>query len=158
MESKLSLQEFRLRLKNNIVIGSPKLKLSPLAAFTFFDGISKPFYGLFDDKGFRLTMNSSTSPTYLILKGKYKIANEKVQISYVIEPHPKFHLTWVKYFPVIILVLLNLLLFFAKGVTIEPFIVMNLSIVFLVFYSRWNSKRKRKNIEKKFIEIFDIIE
>lgn len=157
MESKLSLSEFRLKLKDNTEIGSPKLKLSPFGAFfTIFDGSSKPFYGLFDDKDFRLTKNYTFSPTFFIIKGRYKIRKKILTINYNIEASPKFYLTWIKWFPIIAGVPMNLL-FLSDNVPKEVFIAMNTFLVFIIFYSRWDLKRKRKNIERKFIEIFEII-
>lgn len=158
MESKLSLQEFRLRLKNNTEIGSPKLKLSPFGVFfNLFSGQSKPFYGLFDDKSFHLTMNYTTSPTFFIIKGQYKITNRTFIISYTIEPSPKLYLVWIKFFPIIALVLINISFFFSE-VQKELFILPNIALIFMFFFSRWNLKQKRKNIEKKFVEIFEILQ
>jgi len=156
MESKLSLPEFRARLRDNTEIGSPKLKLSPFGLFAGFGG-SNPFYGLFDDQSFRLTLNSSVNPTFFIIKGKYKITNEKLLINYDIEPSTKFYLAWVKFFPISVLILVNLLFVSSKNINIEAVFVFNIVLIFFIFYSRWNLKYKRKNIEQKFIEIFEII-
>ncbi|MDR7370412.1 hypothetical protein [Flavobacterium aquidurense] len=159
MESKLSLSEFRTRLNNNTQIGSPKLRLSPFGAFfSIFDGTSKLFYGLFDDKSFRLTMNSTMSPTFFIIKGKYKITNRRLIINYNIEPSPKFFLAWIKSVPIFGGIVMNLLLIFSENAPMGVFIVVNVFIVFMIFYSRWHTNHKRKNIEKKFIEIFEIVE
>lgn len=156
MQSKLSLSEFRTRLKNNTEIGPPRLKLGPFSIFTIFDGHSKPFYGLFDDKNFRLTINSMRSPSFFIIAGKYDRTDDTVQISYIVEPYPKFYLTWIKYFPIFIFILINLLLIFSENVPKEIFIPVNIFLLFAVFYPRWDFKRKRKNIEQKFIKIFEI--
>jgi hypothetical protein len=156
MQSKLSLSEFRTRLKTNTQIGSPRLKLSPFSIFTIFDGHSKLFYGLFDDKGFRLTMNSTMSPTYFIIKGRYKIIKNILTVNYEIEPHPKFYLAWMKYLPIIIFISINVLLLSSGKTPKEAFIPINIFFLFMVFFSRWHVKQKRKNIEQKFIEIFEI--
>lgn len=156
MESKLSLSEFRARLKNNTEIGSPKLKLSPFGVFiNLFSGKSKPFYGLFDDKSFRLTVNYTTMPTFFIIKGRYKITNKTLIINYDIEPSPKFYLVWIKFFPIIALVLINIS-FFLSNIQREAIILPNIAILFILFYSRWHAKDKRENIEQKFIKIFEI--
>jgi len=158
MESKLSISEFRTRLKNNTEIGSPTLKLSPFGVFfNLFSGNSKPFYGLFDDKSFRLTMNSTISPTFFIIKGRYKITNETIVVNYDIEPYPKFYLVGIKFFPIIALVVINLSFFFSE-VQKEVFILPNIALVCMLFFSRWDIKCKRKDIEKRFIQIFEIIE
>ena len=157
MESKLSLSQFRERLKNNTEIGSPKLKLSPFGVlFSLFSGKSKSFYGLFDDKSFRLTMNYTTSPTFFIIKGQYKIINKTLIINYNIESSPRFYLVWIKFFPIIALILINILFFFSE-VQKEGFILPNVALLFMLFFFRWDIKQKRKNIENKFIEIFEII-
>ncbi len=157
MQSELSLSEFRARLQNNTQIGSPKLKLSPFSIFTI-NGTSKLFYGLFDDKSFRLTMNSTMSPTFFIIKGRYKITNRKLDVNYNIEASPKFYLVWIKFFPIAVFVLINLLFLLSKNVAIEGVIVFNIILIFFIFYSRWRTKHKRKKIEQKFIEIFEITE
>jgi hypothetical protein len=158
MQSKLSLSEFRTGLQNNTQIGSPKLKLSTFAILTVFDGTSKPFYGLFDDKSFHLTANSITSPTPFIIKGKYKNINNILKVDYVVEPNSKFQQIWAKYSPIILILIINIFfLFFARGLRRASTIV-NLFLLFMAFYSRWNEERKRKKLEKKFIEIFKVIE
>lgn len=70
MESNLSLSDFRARLQNNIEIGSLKVNLRRFRLFPIFGGV-KPFYGLFDDNSFRLTINSSKSPTIFIVRGNF---------------------------------------------------------------------------------------
>ncbi|TPG45109.1 hypothetical protein [Flavobacterium pectinovorum] len=158
MESKLSLSEFRTRLVNNTQIGSPKLKLSPFSIFTIFNGTSKPFYGLFDDKSFRLTLNSTINPTFFIIKGRYKIQNRALVVNYNIEPCPKFYLTWIKWIPIFVGGAMNLLLFFSKETPKEVYMLVNIVIALMIFFSRWDTKEKRKNIEENFIKIFEIME
>ncbi|WP_264537253.1 hypothetical protein [Flavobacterium sp. N1736] len=156
MQSKLSLSEFRARLQSNTQIGSPKLKLRTFAILTVFDGSSKTFYGLFDDKSFHLTINSVRSQTPFIIKGKYKNVNNTLKVEYVIEPNSKFQQIWAKYSPIILIVAINIFfLFFARGLRRASTIV-NLFLLFMAFYSRWNEERKRKKLEQKFIRIFEI--
>lgn len=156
MQSKLSLSEFRARLQNNTQIGSPKLKLSTFAILTVFDGTSKPFYGVFDDKSFDLTINSIQSPTPYIIKGKYKNINNTLKVDYVVEPNSKFQEIWARFFPVVVIIAINIFfLFFARGLRRASTIV-NLFLLFMAFYSRWNEERKRQKLEKKFLRIFEI--
>ncbi|KUJ60881.1 hypothetical protein AR687_15865 [Flavobacteriaceae bacterium CRH] len=156
MESKLSLSEFRARLQNNTEIGSLKVNLSLFRLFPKFGGM-KPFYGLFDDKSFRLTINSTTSPTYFIVKGSYKNVNNVLKINYTVEPNSKAQLIWVYYSPIILIVAINLFfLIFAKGLRRASTIV-NLFLLFMAFYSRWKEERKRKKLEQKFVRIFEIV-
>jgi hypothetical protein len=156
MESKLSLSEFRARLQNNTEIGSLKVNLSLFRLFPKFGGM-KPFYGLFDDKSFRLTINSTTSPTYFIVKGNYKNVNNVLKINYTVEPNSKAQLIWAYYSPIILIVAINLFfLIFAKGLRRASTIV-NLFLLFMAFYSRWKEERKRKKLEQKFVRIFEIV-
>jgi hypothetical protein len=63
MKSKLTISEFRNRLKTHCKIGSPNFKSSLFGIFTMFGGgNSKTFYGLFNDSAFNLTMNSTIFP------------------------------------------------------------------------------------------------
>jgi hypothetical protein len=158
MKSKLNISEFRNRLEENLKIGSPKLKLSPFGFFTMFGEISKTFYGNFDDSTFRLTMNSTITPTFYIIKGKYKNTNNMLNVNYTVEPNSKFQIVWMKFFPVISLLAFNLFFLLSSGkIPIEVYVVFNSFIVFVIFFSRWDIKRKKKNLEQKFIKIFEII-
>ena len=155
MESKLSLAEFRTRLQNNTEIGSLKVNLSLFRIFPRFGGI-KPFYGLFDEKSFRLTINSRTSPTYFIIRGNYKNINNRLNINYIVEPNSKFQLLWTRFSPVVFLIALNIFfLFFGRGLRRATTIV-SLFLLIIIFYSRWKEERKRKKLERKFIRIFEL--
>lgn len=155
MESKLSLAEFRTRLQNNTEIGSLKVDLSLFRIFPRFGGI-KPFYGLFDEKSFRLTINSRTSPTYFIIRGNYKNINNRLNINYIVEPNSKFQLLWTRFSPVVFLIALNVFfLFFGRGLRRATTIV-SLFLLIIIFYSRWKEERKRKKLERKFIRIFEL--
>ena len=155
MESKLSLAEFRTRLQNNTEIGSLKANLSLFRIFPRFGG-TKPFYGLFDEKSFRLTLNSRTSPTYFIIRGNYKNINNRVNVSYIVEPNSKFQLIWTRFSPVVFLIIINVfLLFFGRGLRRATTIV-SLFLLILIFYSRWKEERKRKKLERNFVRIFEI--
>lgn len=155
MESKLSLSEFRRRLENNTEIGSLKANINLLRIFPKFSG-NKSFYGLFNDKSFRLTINSTTSPTYFIIRGKYKNVNNVVKVSYIIEPNSKFQLLWVRFFPVVGLIAINVFfLFFGRGLR-KATTIVSLFLLVVIFYSRWKEERKWKKLEQKFIRIFEI--
>lgn len=155
MESKLSLSEFRTRLKDSTEIGSLKAQVNLFRVFPQFGGI-KPFYGLFDDKSFTLTINSTTSPTYFTIKGKYKNVNNILKVNYIIVPNSKFQLLWVRFSPVVFLIALNVFfLFFGRGLRRATTIV-SLFMLIIIFYSRWKEERKRKKLEQKFISIFEI--
>lgn len=154
-ESNLSLSDFHIRLQNNIEIGSLKVNLSHFRLFPIFGGV-KPFYGLFDDKSFRLTINSATSPTIFIVRGNYKNIDNRVNVNYVVEENSKFQLLWTKFSPVFFLIFINIFfLFFGRGLRRATTIV-SLFLLIVIFYSRWKEERKRKKLEQKFIRIFEI--
>ena len=158
MKSKLNITQFRNRIKENTKIGSPKFKLSLFGGLTIFGDNSKLFYGLIDDSNFRLTANATLSPTLYIIVGKYRSVNNELNINYTMEPGSKFLLAWVKNFPFIALFAVNIFfLLILKKVPIEVFIIFNLFIVFVTLFSRWDIKRKKKNLEQKFIEIFELV-
>lgn len=158
MKSKLNINEFRKTIKENSKIGSPKLKLSPFGIFTMFGETSKTFYGNFDDSTFRFTINSTISPTFYIIKGKYENTNNTLNVNYTIEPNSQFQIVWMKFFPIISLFAFNLFFLLSSRKTpIEVYITFNSFIVFIIFFSRWDIKRKKKNLEQKFVEIFELI-
>ena len=155
MESKLSLQEFQIRLINNTEIGSTTAQFGKVRIFPI-SGAIKPFYGFFDDKSFRLTVNSPKTSTPFIVKGNYKDINNKVRVDYIVEPSNKWQLVVAKYSPIILILAINIFfLFFARGLRRASTIV-NLFLLFMAFYSRWNEEKKRKKLEQKFISIFEI--
>jgi amino acid transporter len=156
MKSKLNIIEFRNRLKENTKIGRPELQLS-LGILSIFFLSSKSFYGNFDDSTFQLTKNYNFTSGFYLLKGKYQNIDNKVKLNYIIEPMSKIGIIWLKYFPFVAMIGFNSFFFFnIKNAINEVYIVFNLFIVFIIFYSRWDIKRKKKNLEQKFIEIFEI--
>ncbi|CAM3528959.1 hypothetical protein [Flavobacterium chungbukense] len=155
MESNLSLSEFRKRLQHNIEIGSLKVNFSYFRLFPLF-GESKPFYGVFDDKSFRFTVNSATSPTIFIVRGNYKNIDNRVNVNYVVEENSKFQLIWTRFSPVVFLIFINIFfLFFGRGLRRATTIV-SLFLLMGIFYSRWKEERRRKKLEQKFIRVFEI--
>jgi hypothetical protein len=157
MTSKLSLSEFRSRMKENLDIGSPRLKLSPLSIFTMFGETSKPFYGNYNETSFRLTLNSTTSPTFQILKGEYKKVNAKVVVSYTIVWPTKFHKVWIKFFPIVAWIAVNSVFFFdSSNVPIEVYVVFNSFWILASLFYLWYNKRKKRKLEEKFLELFEI--
>ncbi|WP_316634509.1 hypothetical protein [uncultured Flavobacterium sp.] len=155
MTSKLSLSEFRTRLQSNTEIGSPKASLGQVRVFPI-SGAIKPFYGLFDDKTFRLTVNSIASPTFYVVKGEYKNINNTLKVDYSVEPNNKFQLIWARFSPIVLILAINIFfLFFARGLRRASTIV-NLFLLFMAFYSRWKEEKKRKKLEQKFVSIFEI--
>jgi len=155
MQSKLNLSEFRTRLEDNTEIGSLKSTLGQVRVFPV-SGAIKPFYGVFDDKSFHLTINSISTSTPYSIRGKYKNINNTVKVDYVIELNNKFQLLWTRYFPIVCIIAINIFfLFFARGLRRASTIV-NLFLLFMAFYSRWNEERKKQKLEKKFLRIFEI--
>ena len=155
MESKLSLSEFRAKLKDNTEIGSPNTVLGQVRIFPI-TGAIKPFYGFFDDNSFSLTVNSRKSSTNFIIRGKYETINNRLKVDCIVEPVNKYKQFWAYYSPIILILTINIFfLFFAKGLRRASTIV-NLFLLFMAFYSRWNEERKRKKLEQKFMSIFEI--
>ena len=155
MESNLSLSEFRAKLRDNTEIGSPKTALGQVRIFPI-SGAIKPFYGFFDDNSFSLTVNSRKSSTNFIIRGKYESINNRLKVDCIVEPVNKYKQFWVYYSPIILILAINIFfLFFAKGLRRASTIV-NLFLLFMAFYSRWNEERKRKKLEQKFMSIFEI--
>ena len=155
MESRLSLSDFRIKLKNTTEIGSPNTVLGQVRIFPI-TGAIKPFYGFFDDNSFSLTVNSRKSSTNFIIRGKYETINNRLKVDCIVEPVNKYQQFWAYYSPIILILAINIFfLFFARGLRRASTIV-NLFLLFMAFYSRWNEERKRKKLEQKFISIFEI--
>lgn len=157
MKSKIDITEFRNRLKNNTKIGSPKLKI-PLGFLSVFNNNSKCFYGNFDHTAFEIIINSNFTPYSYFLKGTYKVTEKNLMVNYNIEPVGKLRIAWIKYFPIIALIMCNSIFYFEIKPTTEIYILFNIFIVVITFFSRLNIKWQNKKLIRKFNEIFEIIE
>lgn len=157
MKSKIDITEFRNRLSENTKIGSPKLKI-PLGFFSVFTDNSKCFYGKFNDSTFKLIQNSSFLPSFYFLKGNYKKTEGNLIVNYSFEPVGKLRMTWIKYFPMIALIMCNSIFYFQAKPPIEIYIIFNAFIIFISVLSRLNIKRQKKNLKRKFNKIFEIID
>ena len=157
MKSRLSATDFFQKLEDCTKKGTPELQMTPFLLFAMFNFSSKCFYGNFNNSSFRLTLYTKFTPTLFILKGNYKVINQQLIVSYVIEPIGKFLLLWMKYSPLLFLLLLNCIYFLNSiRMPIEGYIAFNIFIVLAFFYSRWKMKMERKKLEMKFKRIFEI--
>lgn len=154
MKSKLSRTEFRNRMSKNLKNGH--IKLRPFTILTGFSGASKLFYGNFDDTTFRLKFNSFQPKSYVI-KGDYKSKNSTLYIRYSIAPNSKYYLIMNTILPIIAGILINVLfLLNTEKSHFEEYIIVNSFVIFIVLFSRWKNKKERKNLEQKFIKIFEL--
>lgn len=157
MKSKIDITEFRNRLKENTKIGSPKHKI-PLVFFSLFTENSKYFYGNFDNSTFEIIKNSNFFPSFYFLKGTYKNIEKNLIVNYTIEPLGKLRIAYIKYFPIIALIIFNSIFYFQAKPPIEIYIIFNLFIVFISIISRLNLIRQNRNLKRKFNKIFEITE
>ena len=148
MKSKIDITEFRNRLKDNTKIGSPKLKI-PLGFFSIFTDNSKCFYGNFDNSTFELIINSNFTTYSYFLKGTYKKTEKNLIVNYTVQPVGKFRIAWIKYFPIIALIIFNCIFYFQLKPSIEVYIIFNLFIVLGSFFTKLNIKWKNKKLEKR---------
>lgn len=157
MKSKLHINEFRKKLEENIAIGNPEIKIIGFGIFTIFNGFSKRFYGKFDKSTFQITSNSTMFPTSYIIKGTYKSNNQDLIINYAVEPFSKFQGIYFKIFPIISMSLINLVLFNEReNISTRSFIVVNIFGILFNVFGIWLVNKKKKRLEKKFVEIFEI--
>ncbi len=154
MESNLTITQFRARLKEKTKIGHPKLKLSPLAVFSLFADTSKPFYGLYDEATFSLTLNFRTNPTYYILKGSYKEVNGTLRIDYTVDPRHKWqHYYWL-FVSVLGFIFFNGVLLTEHTESLSDIrLVVNLFLLFIFSFAYLNITLKRKKLERMFIKL-----
>lgn len=157
MKSKIDITEFRNRLKENTKIGSPRLKI-PLGFFSIFTENSKYFYGNFDNSTFEIIKNSNFFPSFYFLKGTYKNIEKSLIVNYTIEPLGKLRIVYIKYFPIIALIIFNFIFYFQVKLPIEIYIIFNLFIVFISIISRLNIIRQNRNLKRKFNKMFEITE
>jgi hypothetical protein len=157
MKSKIDITEFRNRLKDNMKIGSPKLKI-PLGFLSIFVDNSKTFYGNFDKSTFEIITNSNFYPSFYFLKGTYKNTEKNLIVNYSIEPVGKLRIAWIKYFPIIAFIMCNSIFYFQVKPPIEIYLIFDAFIVFISIFSRLNIRWQNKKLERKFNKIFEIIE
>lgn len=157
MKSKIDITEFRNRLKENTKIGSPKHKI-PLVFLSLFTENSKCFYGNFDNSTFEIIKNSNFFPSFYFLKGTYKNIEKSLIVNYTIEPLGKIRVAYIKYFPVIAMIIFNSIFYLHAKPPIEIYIISNLFIVFISIISRLNIIRQNRNLKRKFNKMFEITE
>lgn len=157
MKSRIDITEFRNRLNENTKIGSPKLKI-PLGFFSIFTENSKYFYGNFDNSTFEIIKNTNFFPSFYFLKGTYQNIEKSLIVNYTIEPLGKLRVTFIKYFPVIALIICNSVFYFQAKPPIEIYIIFNLFIVFISIISRLNMIWQNRNLKRKFNKMFEITE
>jgi hypothetical protein len=157
MKTKIDITEFRNRLKYNTKIGSPKLKI-PLGFFSIFTDNPKYFYGKFDNSTFEIIKNYNFFPSIYFLKGTYKISEKFVTVNYSLEPLGKLQIAWIKYFPIIALIMCNSIFYLEAKPPIEIYVLFNLFIVFISIVSRLCIKWQNRNLKGKFNKIFEITE
>ncbi|WP_433830265.1 hypothetical protein [Flavobacterium anhuiense] len=155
MTTKIDITEFRNRLKENTKIGSPELKIEWGILSIIFADNSKIFYGKFDNSTFEITKNSNFFSSFYLLKGTYK-NEKKLTINYSIEPISKLGNAWIKYFPIMGFIMCNSVFYFQAKPPIEIYVIFNAFLVFISIFSRVIIKLQNKNMEQKFIEIFEI--
>ena len=157
MKSKIDITEFRNRLKDNMKIGSPSLKI-PFGFFSIFTDNAKCFYGNFDNSTFELTTNSNFSPTSYFLKGTYKNTANNVLVNYTVEPVGKLRIAWIKYFPIIALIMCNSIFYFEVKPPIKIYLIFNVFIVFISLFLRLHIKWQNRKLKQKFNKIFEIVD
>jgi hypothetical protein len=157
MKSKIDITEFRNRLKENTKIGSPKHKI-PLVFLSLFTENSKCFYGNFDNSTFEIIKNSNFFPSFYFLKGTYKNIENSLIVNYTIEPLGKLRIAYIKYFPIIALIIFNSIFYFQAKPPIEIYIIFNLFIVFISIIARLNIIWQNRNLKRKFNKMFEITE
>ena len=157
MKSRIDITEFRNRLKDNTKIGNPSLKI-PWGILSIFNSNSKSFYGNFDNSTFELITNSNFSPSLYVLKGTYKKTNESLTVNYSFEPIGKLRITYVKYFPIIAMILCNCIFYFEAKPPKEIYFLFNIFIILIYFFSILKIKWQNKKLKKKFNKVFEIKE
>lgn len=155
--SKIDIEEFRNRLKSNTKIGSPKIKI-PMGFLAIFNTNQKCFYGNFDNSNFELTTNSDFGPVLYFLKGNYKSAENKLLVNYSVEPVGKLRIAWVKYFPIMMLIMCNYLFYYVVIPPKKVHITFNIIIVLIAILSAWLLQRQKKRLRIRFNKIFEIIQ
>ncbi|HNP32394.1 MAG TPA: hypothetical protein PKN96_03820 [Flavobacterium sp.] len=155
MKSKLTVKEFRNKLKANTKIGSPRFKI-PLGVLALFVYNPKYFYGSFSDSSFELTSNSNFSPPLYMLKGSYKSNGNELDINYSVEPIGKLRIAWIKYFPIIAFIMFNCIFYFQTDVPTFVYVLFNGAIILMSLFARWDMEWKKKKLERKFNDLFEI--
>ena len=155
MKSKIDIPEFRNRLKIHTKIGMPSLKIQ-WGFLSIFADNSEWFYGKFDNSAFELIKNSNFFPSFYCLKGTYKKTEENLIVNYSIEPIDKSRIGYIKYFPIVAFIIFNGVFYFQAKPPLEVYIIFNLFIVFIFFFSKVYVKWQNKKLKRKFNKIFEI--
>lgn len=157
MKSKIGINEFRNKLKDHTKIGTSSSKIQ-WGIFSIFADNSKCFYGHFDNSTFELITNSNFYPPFYILKGTYKITEKNLTVNYSFEPVGKLRIVWIKYFPIIALIMCNSIIYFEAKPTIKIYIIVNAVIILISVFSRINIKWQNRKLKRKFNKTFEIVD
>lgn len=158
MISKLNKTDFINRLKDNIKIGNPRIKGTPLSFSNMFDKTNEKFYGEYSNSNFQLTKNSVLSPIPYIFEGKFKSrSNSSTKISLKIRPI-WFGYLWIRIIPVFAFIFINAILSEQKNnIESEIYAIVNIFLA-LMFIPIWRTIRQKNRLLKEFGKVFEISE
>ena len=155
MTSEINIEEFRKRLKLNTKLGNPKISGTPFHAFNMFGQKDKKFYGSLNQNDFQITANAILHPIPYILNGKIKPKNaNQTELVYDISPI-KFGYYWIKYFPIGMFIILNIIFIIQKP-PIFIAVIFNLFLIIGGVILNLRINKRKRNFEKNFREIFEI--
>lgn len=156
MYTNLTISEFRKKLELVTKAGNPKQKF--LYGFSFlFNDYSKPFYGLFDESRFSLTSNVSISQNPFIIRGDYKIVNNRVEIQFKVFPKFKYQKYWSiiwMLFGLITMIFIDIENY--DKLEILTLIITNGSAILFFFLAVLYLNFGKKSLKNKFMKIFEI--
>jgi len=159
MISTLSIKEFKERLAETTKEGNLGIRNSPFAIFSIFGESNKNFYGNFNNTSFQLTKNNILrfGMSYTISGTIRSINANETEVSYGFKKMNKLTKIWFIIFPIFTIIMLNTFLVI-QSKKIEIFLLLNTFIIIGGLFYYLMSKFNKKELEKSFRRVFEIID
>ncbi len=155
MIADIGIEEFRKRFVENTKIGNTKYIGTPFQVFNVIGENGKKFYGKLNMNQFTVTSNAILFSSPFALEGNIKpLDNFQTEIVYEIKPL-KFGYYWMKYLPIVMLVVFNIILIIEKAPKVA-FIMVNVFSVLIASISNLVIKYGKKSLENNFKKVFSI--
>ena len=160
MKSNLSKLEFENSLRKNMVLGDPIWLLTPFwLLISIFRSSNKPFFGEYNESHFRLTKRTLFFPIPYVIEGDYKVLNEfETEIALRIKPTMGVANLWIARILTTLFILILSLAVFSTAGLVDVILAFSILISLLLIIPALIINKRKKEMDKSFKTIFEIVE
>lgn len=155
MHSKINIKEFKARLNKNTIIGNPNINGTPLVVLSLLYSTKHKFFGRIKANSFEITPHSTFNAIPYKIQGSVS-SNSKgtTNIDYIIKPI-WFGYLWIRIIP-IFFILFSIIMVITHRELLVPLILFDSIFIALTLYNINRIKRRLKQFESDFKELFEI--